>query len=183
MNIFFTYNTPTRWISIVTFFMMFQLTAGCQAKEPRSQKQSSDKPAVAAAVQPQKQPQKKNDSLKTVATANEKLIVYYFHGNMRCPTCYKLESYAKSVVENDFSSAIKNGKLEWKTVNVEDKGNEHFANDYKLYTKSVIVSTQKDGKESSWKNLDQIWTLVGDQTKYMEYIHNEVKACLDGKCL
>jgi hypothetical protein len=66
---------------------------------------------------------------------------------------------------------------------VEDKGNEHFAEDYKLYTKSVIVSTQKDGKESSWKNLDQIWTLVGDQTKYMEYIRKEVKACLAGKCL
>jgi len=73
--------------------------------------------------------------------------------------------------------------LEWKTVNVEESGNEHFNNDYKLYTKSVIVSTMKDGKEISWKNLDRIWQIIHDETKYREYIKNEVAACLKGKCL
>jgi hypothetical protein len=102
---------------------------------------------------------------------------------MRCPTCYKLEGYAKSVVELDFADAIKKGQMEWKTVNVDDKGNEHYNDDYKLYSKSVIVSTVKDGKESSWKNLDKIWELVHEEGKYREYIRNEVKACFDGKCL
>ena len=148
-------------LSVIFFFL------SCQAGQPKSQ----TKPAV------------KNDSSKVSLSTNDKIIVYYFHGNMRCPTCYKLESYAKSVVETDFPDAIKSGKMEWKTVNVDDKGNEHFTSDYKLYTKSVIVSTQKDGKEVSWKNLDQIWTLVGDQTQYMDYIRKEVRACLDGKCL
>ncbi len=54
--------------------------------------------------------------------ANTKIVVYYFHGNARCPTCYKLENFAKSVVETDFANAIKDGKLEWKTVNVEEPG-------------------------------------------------------------
>jgi hypothetical protein len=66
---------------------------------------------------------------------------------------------------------------------VEESGNEHFNNDYKLYTKSVIVSTMKDGKEISWKNLDRIWQIIHDETKYREYIKNEVAACLKGKCL
>jgi hypothetical protein len=112
-----------------------------------------------------------------------KIVVYYFHGDARCPTCFKLESYAKSEVENDFADAIKSGKIEWKTVNVDEKGNEHFAEDYKLYTKSVIVSTQQNGKEASWKNLDQIWQLVQNESTYREYIKKEVKACLEGKCL
>ena len=114
---------------------------------------------------------------------NRHLVVYYFHGNARCPTCYKLEGFAKSEVETDFADAIKSGKLEWKTVNVEEKGNEHFVDDYKLYTKSIIVSVHQNGKETSWKNLDSIWQLVHDQSKYREYIKNDVKACLEGKCL
>ena len=117
------------------------------------------------------------------AKENRMLVVYYFHGNARCPTCFKLENFAKSEVEADFSDAIKKGTLEWKTVNVEESGNEHFNNDYKLYTKSVIVSTMKDGKEISWKNLDRIWQIIHDETKYREYIKNEVAACLKGKCL
>jgi hypothetical protein len=150
----------------------------CNAQQPKPQKHATTKQTAAAV---------KTDSTKAVAAtpiaANNKIVVYYLHGNARCPTCYKLENFAKSVVETDFADPIKNGKLEWKTVNVEDKGNEHYTNDYKLYTKSVIVSTQKDGKEVSWKNLDRIWQLIGDQTQYMDYIRKEVRACLEGKCL
>jgi hypothetical protein len=163
-------------VSIISSLLLGQITAGCQAAQPKSGKQSAEGkgPAVASAT----------DTLKSAPPqTNDKIIVYYFHTNMRCPTCYKLESYAKSVVEADFSDAVKSGKLEWKTVNVEDNGNEHFTNDYKLYTKSIIISNVKGGKESSWKNLDKIWTLVGDQTQYMDYIRKEVKACLEGKCL
>jgi len=151
----------------------------CQAGQPKSQKQSTPKEPVPAASSVVST---KADTAKaTVATG--KIIVYYFHNNMRCPTCYKLENYAKSVVESDFADAIKKGRMEWKTVNVDDKGNEHYNDDYKLYSKSVIISTIKDGKEASWKNLDKIWELVHEEGKYREYIKSEVKACFEGKCL
>ena len=151
----------------------------CNAAQPKSQNQSALKQTTSVAA--------KTDSAKattaTAITANNKIVVYYFHGNARCPTCFKLENFAKSEVEADFSDAIKKGNLEWKTVNVEESGNEHFNNDYKLYTKSVIVSTIQDGKEISWKNLDRIWQIIHDETKYRSYIKNEVAACLKGKYL
>jgi len=151
----------------------------CQAGQPKSQKQSTPKEPAAAASSAASI---KTDTAKA-PVADSKIIVYYFHNNMRCPTCYKLENYAKSVVESDFADAIKKGRMEWKTVNVDDKGNEHFNDDYKLYSKSVIISTIKDGKETSWKNLDKIWELVHEEGKYREYIRSEMKACLEGKCL
>ncbi len=161
-------------MAIVSFAVMGLMANGCQAAQPKSQpKVSASKPASVIAA----------DSTKIAPQTSEKIIVYYFLGNARCPTCFKLESFAKSEIETDFADAIKSGKLEWKTVNVENKGNEHFNNDYKLYTKSIIVSIQKDNKESSWKNLDKIWQIVQDESKYRQYIKNEVKACLDGKCL
>ena len=119
----------------------------------------------------------------TPSREGRKLIVYYFHSTMRCPTCHKLENYAKSEIEASFPDAIKTGRLEWKIINVEEAGNEHFIDDYKLYTKSVIISTMRDGRELSWKNLDKIWQLVNDEGKYRRYIRDEVRACLEGECL
>ena len=162
-------------IALIATLSFVLAHAACQSVPPKTAKQQAVQtaPAVPALI----------DSAKKQPKTAEKLIVYYFHGNARCPTCFKLESLAKSEVETDFVDAIKNGTIEWKTVNVEEKGNEHFTDDYKLYTKSVIISTLNNGKESSWKNLDQIWQLIHDEGTYRAYIRNEVTACLAGKCL
>jgi len=103
-----------------------------------------------------------------------KIIAYYFHGSFRCPTCYKLEQYSKEAIEANFKDALASGKLEFKVINVEDKGNEHFTQDYQLYTKSLILSLVKDGKEIKSKNLDNIWEYVGNKQKYYAYVQSEV---------
>lgn len=168
-------------------FVIFVISAiiTCQAQQPKAQKPANIGKETVTAVP--------NDSAKidsaenitgpTLITKGRRIVVYYFHGNMRCPTCHNLENFAKSEVESDFADAIKSGKLEWKTVNIETAGNEHFGNDYKLYTKSVIISILKNGKEVSWKNLDQIWPLAHNEAGYREYIKREVKACMTEKCL
>ena len=102
------------------------------------------------------------------------VIAYYFHGTFRCPTCYKLEQYSKEAIETNFKDALASGKLEFKVVNVEDKGSEHYANDYKLYTKSLILSLLKNGKETKWKNLDKIWEYVGNKQRFIGYVKAEV---------
>lgn len=102
------------------------------------------------------------------------VIAYYFHGQMRCPTCHKLEQYSKEAIETNYKDALALGKLEFKVVNVEDKGNEHYGNDYQLYTKSLILSLVKDGKEIKWKNMDKIWEYVGNKQRFIDYVKNGV---------
>lgn len=103
-----------------------------------------------------------------------KVYAYYFHGSMRCSTCYKLEQYSKEAIETSFKDALASGKLEFKVVNVEDKGNEHYVSDYQLYTKSLILSLVKDGKQINWKNLDKIWEYVGDKQRFLDYVKSGV---------
>ena len=103
-----------------------------------------------------------------------KIMAYYFHGTMRCPTCHKLEQYSKEAIETNFKDALASGKLEFKVVNVDDKDNEHYGSDYQLYTKSLILSLVKDGKETKWKNLDKIWEYVGNKQRFVDYVKNEV---------
>lgn len=106
--------------------------------------------------------------------ADNKIITYYFHGNARCPTCHKMEKYAKEAIENSFSNELENGTLIFKTVNVEEKSNEHFINEYQLYTKALVISQIENDKEVRHKNLTKIWEYVRDENKFFKYVTNEI---------
>lgn len=108
-----------------------------------------------------------------------KVIAYYFHGNFRCPTCYKLQQYSKEAIETNFKDDLASGKLIFKIVNTDEKGNEHFVDDYKLYTKSLILSLVKDGKEIRSKNLDKIWEYARDKKRFMDYVTKETRLFME----
>jgi hypothetical protein len=106
------------------------------------------------------------------------VIAYYFHGNFRCYTCHMMEQYSKEAIEANFKDALAAGKLEFKAVNVEERENEHFVNEYQLYTKSLILSLVKDGKEIKSKNLTKIWEYVRNKQRFFDYVREEVGSFL-----
>lgn len=109
-----------------------------------------------------------------VLAADAKIIAYYFHGNARCPTCHKMEQYTKEAIEESFKAELANGLLIVKIVNVEEKENEHFINDYQLYTKALIISRVEDGKEIQHNNLTKIWEYMRDKKKFFNYVTTEI---------
>ena len=102
------------------------------------------------------------------------LVVYYFHGDMRCSTCRKFESYTKQALDTYFAKELACGQICWQVVNVDRTENSHYVDDYKLITRSVVLSQQTDGKETRWQNLDQIWKKVRDKKDYMLYIKDSI---------
>lgn len=110
---------------------------------------------------------------------NTRLIAYYFYGSFRCPTCYNLEKYAKEAIENNFKDELDKGILVFEAVNIEEKGNEHFVNDYQLYSKSLVLSLVKNGEEVKYKNLTKIWEYVRNKEKYLSYVKSEIDAFLE----
>jgi hypothetical protein len=115
----------------------------------------------------------------TESTRADRLIVYYLHGNIRCTTCRSIESQTVDAVKTGFADELRDGRIELKTVNVEEPANRHFVGDYKLVTRSVVLSRIADGKESAWKNLDRVWELVRDKADFRAYIQRETRAFLE----
>ncbi len=109
-----------------------------------------------------------------------KVAAYYFHGDFRCSTCYKLETYSKEAIEANFKNELASGKLVFNVINTDEKGNEHFVNDYQLYTKSLVISLIENGKEVKSKNLTKIWDYVGNKQKFFEYVASEINSFLKG---
>jgi len=154
---------------IVTFILLFFVVVSVAAMIFSEMKSAPAPP-----------PEEQLAAEQTQAPAQEgrQLVAYYFHGNARCMTCMNMEAYTDEALKNGFPGALEEGRLVWKVVNVEEPGNEHFINDYQLNTKSVVLSDVVDGKETQWKNLDEIWSLSGDKEAFIAYIQKEAKTFL-----
>jgi len=120
---------------------------------------------------------KATDSNPSVNSGNQ-VIAYYFHGTFRCSNCLRIEQYSKEAIEKYFGDELKSGKLVFKVINVEEKGNEHYVNDYQLYTKSLVLSLVKDGKEIKSENLVKVWEYLGNREKFYEYVKSNVDSYL-----
>ncbi len=112
------------------------------------------------------------------AVSENKVIAYYFHTTVRCPTCRKIEALAKETVETTFAEELKSGALAWRVVNVQLPENRHFTGEYQLFTKSVVIVKIENGKRTAWKNLERVWDLTDDKAAYMSYVGAEIKKYL-----
>lgn len=111
---------------------------------------------------------------ESASVTPDKLTIYYFHTTYRCWTCNQFEKLTGEVLAENYADRLSSGVVVFKVVNVENEANRHFVNDYRLVTKSLILSLEKDGKELQWKNLDQIWILVRDPDKFKDYVRQGI---------
>jgi hypothetical protein len=111
---------------------------------------------------------------ESAAAEQNRVTVYYFHTNARCVNCYNMEKWTREALDEYFKDDEKSGKLNFQIINLDVKGNEHFALEYQLFTKSVALSLVKNGREVKSTNLTKVWDCLGDSKKFKVYIKDEV---------
>jgi hypothetical protein len=162
---------------IVSTTFLFGTLSSCSTAETANSKKVEEKKVTASSG---KTALSTDTSKNTSVNPKEdnQLVVYYFMTSARCFSCHYIEEKTRAAINETFAEQLKSGRLVIKTINIEVSPNEHFVNDYKLYTKSVILSDTKSGKEVNWKNLDKVWQLIGNDQGFKEYIVKEVKTVL-----
>jgi len=74
---------------------------------------------------------KVSDKVKTdgsgFAPEGKKIEAYYFHYTRRCATCEAVESETKNAFDEYFPEKMKDGTITFLSVNIEEDGNEAFA--------------------------------------------------------
>ena len=134
------------------------------AREMRGRSRTATKPADRAATAP----------------GGRRVIVYYFHRNVRCETCNKIEAWTGQVVRESFANALGEGLVEWKVLNFQAPGNQQYQKQFKLHTPSVIVADTLDGKTTRWQDLPDVWTLLDDRAAFDSYIRDGINQYLQG---
>ena len=138
-------------------------------------KQKAKTKTIAAAPGVSKPEAPKDTSTKV---ENKQLVVYYFMTSYRCHSCHYIEETTRKALDESFDKEFKSGRMLFKMINIEEPANDHYVKEYKLYTKSVVLSSTVGGKETAWKNLDKVWQLIGKDDSFKNYIVSEVKAYL-----
>lgn len=107
-----------------------------------------------------------------------KVTVTYFTTNARCKTCLKIEALTRKVVEERFASELASGRLEFRAINIDLPENRHYADNYQLSFKTVVISsTNADGKED-WARMDAVWQKVGRESEFASYIEGGINKAL-----
>ncbi|MCX6154958.1 MAG: nitrophenyl compound nitroreductase subunit ArsF family protein [Candidatus Kapabacteria bacterium] len=109
--------------------------------------------------------------------AQEKKVridVLYFHATTRCHGCLTIEEYIKNSMNAVFSIEMKDSLIVSSSIDFQQTENEHFQDDYKFESQTLILSKKVNGKEVKWKNLDKIWDYSSDYQKFQKYIEDEI---------
>ena len=167
MNIIISKKNRFSFSSLIIIVLMLSLSISCRQNE-NSLNNVSGKSRNIEKSGDFSGPGQKSDSEK-------KVVIYYFHGTYRCGTCRKIESNIKLAVGTGFKKELTNGLIEIRNINVEAEKNRHYITDYRLHTRSVIVSLIENNKEISNKNLYKIWELFNYQEEFINYIQREVE--------
>lgn len=112
------------------------------------------------------------------ADVDDGLVVYYLHGNQRCPTCNSIESQTRETVESDFGPQLEAGQVVWKVVNYEKPAGRALQVKFELVQSSLVLARVKGGEIADWKRLDQVWALVGNASEFREYVAGEIAEML-----
>lgn len=116
-----------------------------------------------------------------VASGDEVLVVYYFHGTQRCVTCRLIESQARETVETYFPELLKRGTIVWKTVNYDLPSNASLAKRFKIAMPMVVLAAESGQEIRRWKTLDDVWPLSRDKERFLSYVRKEIESMLPGR--
>ncbi len=111
--------------------------------------------------------------------APRRLVAYYFHGQKRCNTCRTIQALSQEAVESGFPEALMAGRLEFRDVNTDEPGNDHFVTDYDLTGSSLVLVDHRDGQAVRHKTLSKTWDLFADRPAFLAYVQSEVRPWLE----
>jgi hypothetical protein len=113
------------------------------------------------------------------AVQGGQVVMTYFLGGTRCPSCVKIEAFTKATAEKDFAAELASGKLVFRIINTDEPANRHYIDDYKLASKMVVISHRVDGKQTEWQAMEKIWDLLDDESAFRTYLGETLHKYLD----
>lgn len=89
-------------------------------------------------------------SQTTTQTVNkekaQKVVLLFLHGAQRCSNCIAVEKETKAMMAKEFAKLAKEGKVEFKIVDMTSEEGKKLAKKYKVSWSSLFMITYKGGK-------------------------------------
>ncbi|NVM23101.1 MAG: hypothetical protein HWN68_15120 [Desulfobacterales bacterium] len=121
---------------------------------------------------------RESDTIPESNAPERKIIVYYFHGAYRCPSCLQIEAWSFDAIQKSFAQALEQGAIIWEAIDVDKPENSHLPKEYQVSTRALIIVDTTGAKQKRYKNLEKVWEYLTDQKAFYEYVTREINKCL-----
>jgi hypothetical protein len=108
----------------------------------------------------------------------DRVVVTYFHGTRRCPTCLGIQQTINETVEGRFAAEIAAGELEFREIDYDLDEHRHFAEEFQLSFSTMIVALASGDRTLKWENCDKVWEHAHDHTALGTYVEERIRAHL-----
>lgn len=106
------------------------------------------------------------------AESNVVLNVYFFHLTERCDACTAIEENTRKVLAKYFSEQLNNGKIVFRSINIEKRENRNIAEKYQVsYTSLLLV--RADGTVTDFTNPSMNYAYM-NPSKFGELLKAEI---------
>jgi hypothetical protein len=104
------------------------------------------------------------------ATPASHLVAFYFHGTKRCQSCNSIERLTREALKAETEA----GRVEIRSVNVDDAPNAHYVDDFQLAMRTVVLAEEAGGTVVRWKRLDECWDRFADPPDFLAYVQQSL---------
>ena len=108
----------------------------------------------------------------------DKAVVYYMHMTFRCADCNLVESLTDELVRTRFAEDLRQGRLEFKSVDYMK--NKELASRYDIGGNSVVVAEIRQGKETRHVKLGEVMSRKADRDGFFDYVGSAIRSCMPG---
>lgn len=112
-------------------------------------------------------------------TIRDGVLVYYLHGDRRCPTCLGIQARIEEVLRERFAAEQAAQRLMFRDVNYDQDANKPIARQFEISFSSMVVARVQDGKITEWENCDKVWEYAHDAPRLKEYAAERIRAYLE----
>ncbi len=99
-----------------------------------------------------------------------------FHSNHRCKTCLLIEKSTKNLIDKEFASEVKSGKVVFKTINVDDSKNAKIAEQFEASGSALWI--YRADKKLKVDLTDFAFMNVNNSDKFNQKIREEINKAL-----
>lgn len=107
----------------------------------------------------------------------EKIQVYEFHSTNRCYSCITMGQYIKDTLEESFQPELRDGKIDFREINVDLPENKDLATKFKAAGTSLFFNPIIDGQDNIQEEV-QAWRLLGNKKAFSDYLVKKIRGMI-----
>ena len=99
----------------------------------------------------------------------DKIEVFVFHATQRCISCITIGKFAKETVDEYFQQESKDGKIEFREINIDLPENRSLAQKFQASGSALFINAIRNGQDDINEDV-QVWRLVQNETQFKSYL-------------